>query len=117
MNITIAAYHLLTCYPKQKEQKPQSIFFLSLKLFFLNKIYILIYIEPIILVVAIDVAGVLHIYNSQADGQEIFSHSLLQYHKNSNIVVSDVEGESEEGPILVTGSSDGSLHVLGINVI
>lgn len=69
-----------------------------------------------VLVLVIDTDGVLHVMNPQAEGEEMVSLSLLSFHGDSGILVSDVEGDSEDGPILVTGAKDGSLHVLGIQV-
>lgn len=75
------------------------------------------FIEPISLVVTIDTSGVAHIINPHTNGEELISVDLLPFHNGSPILVSDVEGESEDGPILVTGSADGDLHVLGIQVV
>jgi hypothetical protein len=69
-----------------------------------------------VLALVIDNDGVLHIINPQAEGEEMATFSLLSFHGGSRILVSDVEGDSEEGPILVTGAEDGSLHVLSIEV-
>jgi hypothetical protein len=114
MNYTIASTHLLTTVATGKDQKqhPSKIPSISFSSQFLPQRLS----ETIVLLVVIDTTGTLHLLDPQADGEEMISTSLLVYHNDSRIVVSDVEGESEEGPLLVTGAADGSLHVLGIQV-
>ncbi len=63
----------------------------------------------------IDTSGTLYIYSSST-GELFLSAPLRPFHSGASILSSDVEGDSEEGPILVTGADDGSIHVLGISV-
>mmetsp|Transcript_9635 Transcript_9635/g.14504 ORF Transcript_9635/g.14504 Transcript_9635/m.14504 type:complete len:638 (-) Transcript_9635:41-1954(-) len=92
-NYTIAATHLMTT---KAARSPSS--------------------KPITvtLVIAIDTSGTLHIYSLH--GEEIVQHDLSQYHGGSKIVASDVEGDGEVGPVIGTGSLDGTIHVLAMTV-
>lgn len=109
MNFTIASYHLLTCLAKATDKHHLSSISPPLSSLMNSS-------EMTVLVLVIDTDGVLHVMNPQAEGEEMVSLSLLSFHGDSGILVSDVEGDSEDGPILVTGAKDGSLHVLGIQV-
>jgi hypothetical protein len=111
MNYTIASTHLLTTIATGKDQKQHPSTVSSHRHPLTSA-----FAETIVLLLVIDTTGTLHLLNPQAEGEEMILAPLLVYHNGSRIVVSDVEGESEEGPILVTGAADGSLHVLGIQV-
>jgi len=69
--------------------------------------------RDVVVVLVVDTAGILHVLDEQ--GGELLRKNLNEFHK-SQILVTDVDANSEVGPIFVSAAADGTVNVLSMMI-